>query len=80
MCVKMESTVGIIICHVSNPLAIGAILGSDGSMQVVAKPNGITCALPSLPGMAQMANGMGRLQGTYCLTPQLKFLLHGQNI
>lgn len=55
------------------PLPIGAISDSDGNVQVLTKPNGISYLLPLLPGMAPTASEKDHLVhcspcSTYCAT------------
>lgn len=41
-------------CKQPFPLTTGAILGSNGNMQMLTDSNGISCTLMSLPGMSPM--------------------------
>lgn len=39
------------------PLTFGAISSRDSNIETLAKPNGVSCTLSSLPRMSPMVNG-----------------------
>lgn len=48
-------------CKVTLPLTVRTILGSNGNIQLLAEPNGVSYALLSLPKMAPTVSGRGSL-------------------